>query len=571
MSAYLGILLLLTGCTMFRSAVTGALGAARTVAYELPAGSLEVPTAPRLSPVEEASTGGFASKAAADVVRSWAERDLPDWQEEGKVAAPRVLLAKLATGKDVDTVNDYLRAAVPWAKIGSTWGLRPNGDYDFSLPPLTAILYLFGDRGHAQRGGVGRPLLRSDVQSHLVNVLLDQHGPGFQTTVPGSLGLVTETENHILMIEGSRYLKNQWLRLNGDTDPRYDNRRNGLEEKLTAFIREIDAAGPYEFNSTPYFGYTAMALLTLEAFAGDPVASAARSLLDRMNYEFALGSSGLRRYAPYRRQPRRAGMTDLTNHPHTAMMRVWLGDEAAAAVTDNQHHAVYAALMPYRLPSAVAEAARAGGEREYFVRIGRGPGASPELYSSGPGFLLSAGGTGREPRSLIVARPTVLFLNDGAVDLSETFHIGGAGDYHEWNNTGVLHRFAVARAPLHVPQGIEPAVSGKPWSVYIVDGTADERQLLVAAADTGTVAALYLPEKTSSEAKQLAEQLNRNSPSSLLEAGQAVLPDGRSVEFDLSVSSDLWVISTPKEAGRRVTEWPRLSGWIGSRDHRSTR
>jgi hypothetical protein len=162
-------------------------------------------------------------------------------------------------------------------------------------------------------------------------------------------------------------------------------------------------------------------------------------------------------------------------------------------------------------------------------------------------------------------------LNDGAVDLSRTFHIGGAGDYRDWNNTGVLHRFAVARAPLHVPQRFEPAVSGDLWSVYVVEGTTDERQLLVGAADTGTVAALYLTEATISDARRLAEELNRNSPSSRLEAGRAVLPDGRSVEFDLSVSSDVWVIGTSDEADRRVTEWPRLSGWVGSQDRRSAR
>lgn len=132
------------------------------------------------------------------------------------------------------------------------------------------------------------------------------------------------------------------------------------------FIRELELAGPREFNSHPYQGYTAMALLTLEAYAAEPG---------------------------------RAARTDLTDHPHTAMMRVRVSLHADARypVDQNEHHAVYAALMPYRLPRRTAETALSV-DRDHFVRIGRGPEASPELYAAGPGYLISSGGTGRPAR-----------------------------------------------------------------------------------------------------------------------------------------------------------------------------
>ena len=78
------------------------------------------------------------------------------------------------------------------------------------------------------------------------------------------------------------------------------------------------------------------------------------------------------------------------------MMRIWvnLGGGEDYPVEAHTHQAVYAALMPYRLPESyvfLLEAASAS----HYVRIGRGPRSSPEIYSRGEGYLLAAGGTGR--------------------------------------------------------------------------------------------------------------------------------------------------------------------------------
>jgi len=485
--------------------------------------------------------------------------DLPDWQADGKVDAPRVILAKLALSRDLEAVNRYIAASEPRAGVGSTWALRRNGDYDFSLPGLTAALYLYGNRPD---------VLFPETRDHLLDILLNQDGPGFRTTVPGSLGLVQETENHILMTEGSRYLKNQWI-AQYDPDPRFDNVTNGLEAKLIDFISDLDTAGLYEFNSNPYAGYTLMALLTLEAFADAPVADAARSLIDRLNFEFVLGSVKARRYPPFRRQTRRADVTNLLDHGHTSMMLVWL-DRAGVDVPDVQfhsHQAVYAALMPYRLPLEDAERLSRSTD-QYYARIGRGPRSSPEIYAAGDGFLISAGGTGRRFRSQIVARPITVILDDGVVDAGELFSVGGAGDYVGWNNTGVLPGVAIARGPLHIPPGWTPDARVRNWSVYYDEKTG----VKISAGDDGTeggTAVLYVLDRADQislglTAQELADRLATLSPASVLASGALRLPDGRSIGFDLRAGANRWVITSVNgvPTDRDMTAWPRLDSSV---------
>mgnify|MGYP001052814066 CR=1 FL=1 len=553
--------LLCTSCALVRPATTRLLGEARVTATPLPLGTIPLPSRTGETPAWGA--GGPVSLhyiptqgPARRLIEQWADQDLPDWQEEGKVTAPRVILAKLALGRDVEAVNAYLLSAKPWAGIGSTWALRQSGDYDFSLPPLTAALYLFGERPE---------LLHPETRDHLVETLLNQAGSSFRRTVPGSLGLVGETENHILMTEGSRYLKNQWLRQHGSDAVAHNNAANGLETKLLDYLDELDRAGLYEFNSNPYVGYTAMALLTLEAFAEQSVAEAARRVLDRINTEYAYGSLLLQRYAPYRRQTSRAGITELSDHPHTSMMRVWtsLAGSDVPPVEKHTHQAVYAALMPYRLPDATATLAMTA-DRSHYVRIGRGPGSSPEIYSAGDGYLLSAGGVGRGRSSQIVMRLISLILTNGAGDASELWRIGDDASYWSGNRTGVLPGVAVGRPPLTVPCGVAPTAAAGAWTVYH-DATSG---VTVACGETSYVGVIYALDREAvadlgMNENQLASRLADLTGSDDLDAGLLYLPDGRQIVFDLSANADTWVIvSVNGEAmDRELTRWPRLDGW----------
>jgi len=91
--------------------------------------------------------------------------------------------------------------------------LNKKGDYDFTITNLTTILWLFGDKEN---------ILYPGTRDYLVNNLLSEEGGDFRYAVPYSLGLWKDTENHILMTEGSRYLKNRWLALHGNTAEKYN-------------------------------------------------------------------------------------------------------------------------------------------------------------------------------------------------------------------------------------------------------------------------------------------------------------------------------------------------------------
>lgn len=558
--------------TLLCSCVTDMLGTARTAFQILPEGNFEISDRPDGGPASGEPLQAFRDAACARaVVESWAARKLPDWYAEGKVNATRILMARLAAGSGLEEVNAYLNAATPWGESGSTWALHAEGDYDFTLAPLVAVLYLFG--GDAA-------VLHADTAAHIVDVLLTEYGGAPRLTVPVTLGLVGETENHILMTEGSRYLANQWKRRSGDADPHYDNAGNGLESWLVDHLRGIEAGGFFEFNSNPYQGYTITALLNLEAFADSAeIRLQARRLLDVAAWQYAFGSLSFRRYPPYRRQPERAGVTALNADPQTALMMAWYslarpewqgGTPPAAS-----HQFLYAALLPYRLPEGVL-ALLEGSAGPSFVRFGRGPGASPELYGRWNGTLLSAGGTGRGPLSHVVARPVVLFLDDGAKDLSRVFRIPGPGHWSGWNATGVLPRFAVGGAAALAPQGAAAEAArddgaGGTWSVYRAPGA--EGGILVAAyaaPDLGILALFGEEEWTSAAALTDAlaaanpdpESLRRcfTWPSAAGAASTAAPGPFRAVSYDPHAPAGTWVIAEVDgvRLDRAMDAWPRM-------------
>lgn len=120
-----------------------------------------------------------------------------------KVDGPRILLARLATRQDVAAINRFLQGLTPWAASGSEWDVREvlgwqksyadklrighRGDYDFTEAGLISIRLLFADQPD---------LLYPDTAQHIVDALVIDKGKAPRPHVPGSLGLVDETENH---------------------------------------------------------------------------------------------------------------------------------------------------------------------------------------------------------------------------------------------------------------------------------------------------------------------------------------------------------------------------------------
>ena len=458
------------------------------------------------------------------IIDYWAGRNLPNWQETGKVTASRVLAAKLAAGKDIEEANAYIVEQKPWGKTGSSWALHPNGDYDFTLTILTGILYMFGDKPE---------VLYPQTREHLLDTLLTEEGTSKRLHTPMTLGLIRETENHILMTQGSCYLKNRWLRLHGNTDAKYNNVKNGMENLMLDYLSKIENGGPYEFNSIPYLAYTMAALLNLEAYGSEKVSGSARLIIDRMNWNYAVGSLSMRRYVPFRRQIRKASNTSLKYDYQHSFIKVWMSFKPEAKLDSagfKSSHALWPGLMPYRLSDKTAEWIESKPE-DYFVRIGHGPQASPEIYSGGPGYLLTAGGVNRGKLSMIAARPTTLILNDKADELGQVLHLAGPGNKPaKWNNTGVYRDFACAAGQVYIPANWQPAAKNELWSIY----SKGNMQIAVHSCnDIGIVALFH--QITAGKVLELVTKANSQSETLYKEFHW---PNGEIITYDLRSSEE---------------------------------
>nr|WP_309687618.1 hypothetical protein [Armatimonas sp.] len=484
------------------------------------------------------------SALSVAVTAAWVSRPLVTWTKERKGDVPRALLARFVMGRQLAEANQFLLEHKPWGVSGTSSPVNPLGDYDFDLSVLTTILWLFG--GDETR-------LYAKTREHLLRVLLIEDGNAYRDKAPNTGGRYPETENHLLMTEGSRYLKNRWLATHGDTDPRYDNFANGMEGKILALLTHLRTEGLWEFNSQPYIGYTLLGLLNLEAFGSEPVRVAARGVLDFLNFSYALGSYKLRHFPPFRRRDEYAKATQLSLGYQTTYMNVWLSYGAKppkATEPISETHAIIAACLPYRPSDGVVKLLSDKG-KGYFVRLGHGAQACPELYSAGPNFLLSAGGSRPSPASYVVPRPITLLLDDGATDLSETFHLAGPGsDFKLWNNTGVHANFAVAAGPVAVPASAKLLQTSGNWRLF--DGG---KGLRVAVYSTPTLGILALGNKLT------LEGIHRANPDEAVLARSFTFPAGRVLTYDPASPTNRWVLVTEngKPLDRDFDTWPLLA------------
>jgi hypothetical protein len=473
---------------------------------------------------------------------------LPDWRAEWKVTAPRVCLAKLVRGRDIEEVNSYLHRAVPITGAGTDWLLH-KGDHDFSMVPLTVILYLFG---------ANDDVLYPETRVHLLKKLLILSGPRGSLKAPRSFGFKTETENHILMMEGCRYLKDKWSIIHDgkERSPGFE----ALERYLTGYLLEKAFNGLREFNSQPYIGYTLTALLMLASFGGTEVSKASRELLDKLNLLYAYGSLNFRRYPPFHRRRDHAGEGWLDMDYHTAMMKVW-GHRAGMGMKDplvraGHEHALMASILPYDLTPEVIEVLT-GKYREALISIGHGRGSSPEIYSRGPGHLISAGGARCSLFTEEVVRPITVLFDDGSRHLDEVIHLGRPDRMlNRPNNTGVHHRFAVSAGPVHVPKGFKEVERSREWALYEHSGY---RIAVHSGADPGMVALFPLE----GPSVKLSDIIDHNMDGNVL-MKKFRFPGGREVRYDLDAPPGRYIITsgTTGQGERDTGKWPLLTSVV---------
>lgn len=248
----------------------------------------------------------------------------------------------------------------------------------------------------------------------LVGAALAGAAAGAAAAVPITLIRIEETENHLLMMNTSKYLMNQRIidQLPDEDDKQTFRDYNAdIRDWLLRRLRQIVKDDFVEYNSRPYQRLSIGSILNIHDFANDDkLRTAAAAVLDLAAAKMALGSSMGRRIAPFRRlagtnarfaygdnpatpQPQR--LFDLSggaDHMIAAML-LWAGQtqhtgERLASLGAGAEMA-FEATSNYK-PHALILAIAIEKETPYEQWIHHD---GWEHYSSGPGWLLTAGGT----------------------------------------------------------------------------------------------------------------------------------------------------------------------------------
>jgi hypothetical protein len=344
-------------------------------------------------------------------------------------------------------------------------------DYDMALKGLMTIAYRY------------RHLLSDDDLSFILNELVPAHMSGghppeieiYEVTF---LNIdIPETENHLLMIESSRYLINQLLH-NRTGHSKYDNsvNGNGLSSWLLGYMQTIAKHDFLEFNSRPYARLALHPLYNLHEFAREEqIRTAAQILLDYTMVKFAVSSSRGRRVSPFRRLQHRI------NHQANPRNDLYAdsGDQVAGffmaytGFIDREGNPgkfpeslAYTALISgtaaYRPPPAAYILAMnrnnpASLHRFYHGTRPRLRGSTDiadgglEIYYNSPSFLLSAGG---------------MFLNSGYGH--DEFDIG----VQAWEQTSRAQ--ATTLIPTRADTKFADLIRFEPYPDPLVDPYADD-------------------------------------------------------------------------------------------------
>lgn len=428
--------------------------------------------------------------------------------------------------------------------------LFSESDYDFSEVPLVTILYLFGDKPE---------LLYPSTKENLLNNLLTHSGNKTHERAPRMMGLMRETENHILMGETSRYLKNQWLQEHGDTSRLHDNQRNGLNRWWMACLNQKLERGFFEFNADPYSGYSLTALLTFYTFCHNKeVKEKCGEVLNDVFARYAYGSLQLRRHPPFRRRMERASRENFSSDPVTSIVQTLLSkDKNHSSVVpskEHYHHALLTLLSDYQLPATTINLLD-GKKTDYYVRTGHGYRSCPEIYSGNADYLLSAGGAQRGKTSQISARSIVLFLNDSATELKQCFHIPGKGKMKQWNLNGVYKQFACGNHSVVIPAQYKPEYAKDGWMIFKPYATKNFYVLVYNATDYGLLAVIPESNMNARDLVDIAITLNASGDFKR----HAIFPfaEPLKVRYKVNAPKSKWVIESVngEEQNRKVDEW----------------
>ena len=348
--------------------------------------------------------------------------------------------------------------------------LGDAGEYLLKRLFLMALFYYTGGLSSALHEGLGLiPSISIPPVLALVPAALDVF----------AFGRIPESENHLLLINSSRYLTNQamvnTLRANGhasDTGD-IDRQQRATRDWLLKRLQQIAMNDFNEYNARSYQRYSLLAITNLFDFAEDPrVRDAAHIVLDFASAKAAVASNLGRRFAPFRRRSENdgyqaktpsaanlynrvsgadfgaarlmvlAGPTDLESTPRVqnllpgglldGLTPLYAGHVEAGGDAGGFDNLVTTATSKYTLPEPILEIAV---ERPPLLQFFRHDGG--EAYSAGSGFLLTAGGltSGYANKTyalgssvdLGVAMPTTLMLTDDGLSVGALVRFDGVG------------------------------------------------------------------------------------------------------------------------------------------------
>jgi hypothetical protein len=308
----------------------------------------------------------------------------PAWQQEVQAAAHNrspdniqqvrdaLMRSKLVDGWELGSSSDQDIGPINCTRVG---------ELDVALRGLITILYRYPDK------------LGQNVYNHVLKDILAPKVSGpHQDLSHYSLCTqsIPETENHLLMIDSSRYLTNQLLGI--------DNESNGYNAWMRGYLRGFLQNDFSEYNARPYQTYSTMALQNLYDFARDPgVKAAAQMVLDYISAKFAVSSSGLRRDVPFRRRKDHLGtaLFDGNSDPQTYRFMMLAGITRPPGLpgayqgTFGRDDMQLAAVTTYRIPDLTLDLIVNKWRNTYYQRIRH---AGAELFWNSPQALITAGG-----------------------------------------------------------------------------------------------------------------------------------------------------------------------------------
>jgi hypothetical protein len=204
-----------------------------------------------------------------------------------------------------------------------------NGDWDMVMKEMVTLLYLFKDRPDLLTDNAAFNIVSKGLSSYL--------GPNADKMIFSCFTQsVPETENHVLMIESSRYLTNQWIHENPRSDARYSqqyptvadaevNAGSRVEDILLQAMGRVVWGDFWEFNARTYQGLAAHSIMNLYDFSSsEKVRAAAKNALDFATTKFAFGSYEGKRWAPTRRNHHYANNLNMQENDSFTMLMAGL-------------------------------------------------------------------------------------------------------------------------------------------------------------------------------------------------------------------------------------------------------